>query len=243
MFIKLKMKIYYTLHKKLKKFFVLHSNKIIHISIWAVVTIFLLLFVNYAFNYFDTKINKVITAEDTVGGVDAALRNYKDEVLKYSKQLNLPPEYFMALIMLECSGKNVIKPRYEKGIYYKLKKLQNKKIAKFENLTYETIKNADTEALKNLSRSWGPFQLMGYKCVILDIEVAELRGEKRVYWAMKWISMDYGKYLKAGKYKDAFHIHNAGKPFPENGKPNTYDPDYVKNGIKYMKVFKEKLHH
>jgi hypothetical protein len=36
-------------------------------------------------------------------------------------------------------------------------------------------------------------------------------------------------------------MHNAGSPFPKNGKTKTHDPNYVKNGLKWMNYFKGKL--
>ena len=60
-----------------------------------------------------------------------------------------------------------------------------------------------------------------------------------MYYAVKWINITYGDYVRKGDYKHAFHIHNAGKEYPSDGKPLTYDPDYVKNGLKYEKYFRK----
>ncbi|MCX6233495.1 MAG: hypothetical protein NT175_02060 [Bacteroidetes bacterium] len=54
---------------------------------------------------------------------------------------------------------------------------------------------------------------------------------------MKWIDMTYGDYIRKGRYKDAFHIHNTGDTYPVAGPPKTYDPKYVENGLMYMKYF------
>lgn len=170
-------------------------------------------------------------------GYEAAIHNYKDDVEKAAKEFDLPASYLMALIILECSGKKDIKPRFEKSIYKKLKQLKNKEITKFENLTYSTVKNADDDALRNLASSWGPFQLMGYKCTFLDIKLKEMRGEKAIYYGAKWINITYGDYLRAAKYKDAFHIHNTGEEYPSDDNPKTYDPDYVTKGLEYMEYF------
>ena len=62
------------------------------------------------------------------------------------------------------------------------------------------IKNINEAGLKNLSTSWGPFQLMGYKCIILGIYVKDIRGDNSVYWGVKWINKTYGKYLKKGRF-------------------------------------------
>lgn len=187
------------------------------------------------------NIQKEFSISENQAGVNAALFNYKDEVVKYSEKYELPPEYVLALIMLESSGRRKVKPRYEKWVHNQLKDLKNNKIEKFENLTPETVKDADNAALKNLASSWGPCQIMGYKCISLNINISDLRGEDRIKWAIKWINDDYGKYLREGKFKDAFHIHNTGQAYPKTGKPKTYDPNYVKNGLEYMEYFKKEL--
>ena len=74
---------------------------------------------------------------------------------------------------------------------------------------------------------------MGYKCLQLGIKVKDVRGEKSLYWGIKWINEEYGDFLRQEKYEEAFRIHNTGKP---NGK--TYDPNYVKKGLNYIDCFK-----
>jgi hypothetical protein len=56
---------------------------------------------------------------------------------------------------------------------------------------------------------------------------------------VKWIDLTYGDYIRRGQYKDAFHIHNTGRPYPDSGPPKTYDPKYVPNGLMYMKYFED----
>jgi hypothetical protein len=181
----------------------------------------------------------VVIIDDEKAGIEAAITNYKDDVDKYADEFDLPSSYLMAVIILECSGRKFITPRFEKSIFKKLKQLRNKEIDKFENLTYETVRNADDDALKNLASSWGPFQLMGYKCTFLDIKLKEMRGDDAIYWGAKWIDATYGEYLRNGKFKDAFHIHNTGKEFPANGTPTTHDPEYVTKGLHYMEYFEK----
>ncbi|MCQ2973348.1 MAG: hypothetical protein MJ211_00900 [Bacteroidales bacterium] len=174
-------------------------------------------------------------------GVDIAMYNYGSEIKRLSKQFNLSPSYLMALIMLESSGMKEVPPRFEKHVYKKLKSVQEKKISDLENISYKEISQASDAALKNLASSWGPFQLMGYKCIHLGIEIKDLRGENSLYYGVLWIDQTYGDYIRKKKYKDAFHIHNTGRPVPANGKYKTYNPDYVPNGIEYMKIFEEKF--
>ena len=172
---------------------------------------------------------------------EIATANYKNEVIALSKKFKLPPSYLMALIMLESSGKKNVPIRFEKSIYKELLLLQKGKRESFENLTKEDVKNLSKKELKLLSCSYGPFQIMGYKSFILEIPLDSLRGEKNMFYAIKWINLTYGDSIRNMKLKDAFHIHNAGKRYPENGKPTTHDPDYVPNGLRYEKYFREIL--
>lgn len=165
--------------------------------------------------------------------------NYGAEIDKLAAQFDLSPEYLKSLIILECSGLKKIKPRFERHIYKRLVDVREKRLDRFENLTYADLKDATDDALKNMARSWGPFQIMGYKCVWLDIQLKDLRGDDAVYWGVKWIDRTYGDYIRDGRYKDAFHIHNTGRPYPASGPPKTYDPKYVANGMMYMKYFSD----
>ncbi len=171
------------------------------------------------------------------GGTENAIENYKSDVDKYAKKYNLPPSYLMALIMLECSGRKNVKPRFEKHVYIKLQKLRNGEIKKFEDLVQTDVKNLSNSALKELSKSYGPFQIMGYKSIKMGIDVTDLKGRKSVAYGAKWINDEYGNYLRKKRYKDAFHLHNTGQTYPKNGKPRTHDPKYVENGLYYLKYF------
>ena len=165
--------------------------------------------------------------------------NYGAEIDKLAARFDLSPEFLKALIILESSGLKHVKPRFEKHIYRRLQNVRDGKLENLENITRKDIHDATDEALKNMASSWGPFQIMGYKCIWLDINLADLRGDDAVYWAVKWIDLTYGDYIRKGQYKDAFHMHNTGKPYPSSGKPKTHDPKYVQNGLGYMKNFEE----
>lgn len=163
--------------------------------------------------------------------------NYGEAVNRHAAAFGLSPKYLKALIILESSGRKNVPARFEKHVYRRLKKLKAGQISQFENLRPHHLKDASDAALKNLARSWGPFQIMGYKCILLGINIKDLRGDKAVFWGIKWIDMTYGDYLRKGKYMDCFHLHNTGKPYPKAGPPKTYDPNYVKNGMRYMGYF------
>lgn len=165
--------------------------------------------------------------------------NYGAEIDKLAKQFDLNPEFLKALIILECSGLQKIKPRFERHIYKRLLNVRSGKLDHFENIKQANLRDASDEALRNMAHSWGPFQIMGYKCIWLDIQLNDLRGDDGLYWAVKWIDLTYGDYIRRGQYKDAFHIHNTGRPYPVAGPPKTYDSKYVPNGLAYMKHFQE----
>ncbi|MCR5453806.1 MAG: hypothetical protein K6F33_02310 [Bacteroidales bacterium] len=174
-------------------------------------------------------------------GLDAAMLNYGSDIKQLAQKADLPPEYLMALIMLECSGRAEVPPRFEQGVYDRLLEVKEQRRESLESITYNDLSDASDDALRNLASSWGPFQLMGYKCLHLGIKIKDLRGDNSLYYGVKWINSTYGDYIRKGKYADAFHIHNTGRPVPKNGKYTTYDPKYVPNGLQYMEYFKEKL--
>ena len=165
-------------------------------------------------------------------------RNYGDVFEDLSDKFNIPEVYFKALAILECSGEKEIPERFEPNIYEQLKRVKSGEIDKFENITTELIKNESDKTLKEMSKSWGPFQLMGYKCIWLGVSIKDLK-QNSTYLGAKWINLTYGDYIRKGKYMDAFHLHNAGKMYPDSGPPKTFDPKYVENGLKYLKEFQK----
>jgi len=171
------------------------------------------------------------------GGKDEVIKNYKKEVDIYAKKYDLPASYFLALIMLESSGRKEIKPRYEPHIYKSLKALRDGRIEKFEDLTYDDVKFYSNYDLKQLSKSYGPFQIMGYKAIKMKINLDDFQSDSAIKFGIEWIDREYGDVLRKGNYMDAFHIHNTGRPFPKDGKSLTYNSDYVKNGIEFMHYF------
>lgn len=163
--------------------------------------------------------------------------NYGAEIDKYAEYFELPASYFKALVIMECSGKKPAGSRYEAHVYKNLVKLRNGSIKEYKGLKKENIADAENEALKNLATSWGPFQLMGYQCITMNIPLEDIRGNNAVFWGMKSINTAYGTYLKDKQYQDAFHIHNTGLEYPENGRAGTTNPNYTQNGITLMGYF------
>lgn len=169
------------------------------------------------------------------GGLEYVEANYGADIEDVAETYGYKASFLKALCMLECGGKQHITPRFEKHIYNALKRMRDRGTGTYETITAEQLANASDDALRNLASSWGPFQVMGYKCLQLDIKVKDLRGPRAVHWAMKWIDINYGYLLKAGRYADAFHMHNTGQVM--RGRSRTHDPNYVRNGLKYMKEF------
>jgi hypothetical protein len=215
-----------------------------------IVTVLLLIFLCYlgynyryylsdGFNYLSDRISGKTTTKaiPLLSAVERTKVNYGAKVDKIAKEFNISPEYLKALIVLECSGKKNPKQRFEVHIFERLKQVRDGDRKKYENITAETLKGASDEALKNLATSWGEFQLMGYKCVQLDISISEIRGRKSLYYGVKWITSEYGHLLKKKRYKDAFHYHNTGRKHPIVGRARTHNPKYVELGLAYMKQF------
>ncbi len=175
--------------------------------------------------------------EGDKGGVEVSVLNYKDKVEELSKQFDISENYLFALIMLECSGRKNVPYRYEDKVYKKLKLVKEGRLDRLENITKKDLKGLSDKTIKKMASSWGPFQIMGYKCFYLNISLDELIGDNNMYWAVKWINLTYGDYVRKKEYKHAFHIHNAGKKYPKKGPPKTYSPNYVKDGLWYMKKF------
>ncbi len=171
------------------------------------------------------------------GGFPQAINNYKKQVDSLAKVFELPAPYLMSVIMLESSGRKNTPERFEQKIYDQLLFLQQGKIEKFENLKKTNLRGFSKKSLKAFATSYGPFQIMGYKSFVLNIPLDSLKGKKNMYYSIKWINITYGDFLRNGDYKDAFHIHNAGEKFPEDGVSRTYDPEYVKNGLNYLQYF------
>jgi len=181
-----------------------------------------------------------INIEDRKSGLEMVTKNYAAAIDSSAAIFKVSSAYLKALCMLECGGRRVFEERFEPHVYEKLKQVKFGTLNNYEHVTQAMLEDANDDALKNLASSWGPFQLMGYKCLLLDIKVKDIRGENAIYYGTKWIEMTYGDYLKSKKFKDAFHIHNTGRPYPTLGIAKTHDPEYCPRGKKYMAYFGEK---
>jgi hypothetical protein len=184
-------------------------------------------------DYSKLELNKTIT--------EKTFDNYAEKVIEVSRIHNVKPEYMLALIALECSGRKIVPHRFEAHIYKKLDLVARGKTKKMENVSISQIKGLSEATMRELSSSWGPFQIMGYKSFDIGVDVADLRGKKSVELGAKWIAESYGYLLIKEDFKSAFHMHNAGSKYPKFGPPKTYHKDYVPRGLKYMDEFRRML--
>jgi len=165
-------------------------------------------------------------------------RNYQDEIAALSKTYQVSYPYLMALIVLECKGNRPAGHRYERHVYERLRQLREGKLERYEALRQHHLSGLDDHALKAMASSWGPFQIMGYKAVALEVPVATLRNESTAAEiGVRWIHAEYGHFLAKKKFRDAFHYHNTGKRFPLSGLSQTHNPYYVSDGIRYMEYY------
>lgn len=207
----------------------------------AILSILLLLCAAYLFY---TKILKPASnnsGEIKQGILERTYSNYGEATAKAAEKYKLPQEYLLALIALECSGRKIIPHRFEPHVYRKLQRVKSGAQPSLEKVTHNGIKGMSNDAVKNLSRSWGPFQLMGYKVFELGVKVEDLRGDNAVMVGARWIDKSYGQVLKKERFKDAFHIHNTGKPYPSTGPPKTYNKNYVPKGMGYIDQFRQMI--
>ena len=211
------------------KFRVYHRAKAFHIS----------RFYNPSCCSNNRNLNSFYASDE--GGLKATWNNYGDDVLKYSKDLDVDPRFALALIALECSGRKEFKPRFEQHVCRRLHAVKSGSLDSYENLTGNHLTDASDAAIQNLATSWGPFQVMGYKCTQLGINVKDLRGDSAVYYGLKWMKANYGSLLKKFRYSDAFHVHNTGRVVPKSGNYQTYDPNYIPKGLSYIRYFNAKL--
>ncbi len=180
-----------------------------------------------------------ISIQQTV--VEKTYNNYGQQAIKAGKMYDLPPEYLLALIVLESSGRKIVPQRFESHVFRKLDAVARGRMSRLEGITAEQLIGKSDGQLKQLASSWGPFQIMGYKSYEIDVSIQDLQGRNAVMNGAKWIDKNYGKQLRDSNLKDAFHIHNTGRPYPKFGPAKTYHKDYVPKGLKYAEEFKALL--
>ncbi len=187
------------------------------------------------FLYWSTK--KIAVNPNFIQRVE---ENYAEETEIICAELGLPANYFKALIILECGAQKPAPSRFEPKVYGKLKDLKEGRIEKYSNLTQKQLADYDDSGLRILATSWGPLQIMGYHCILLDIPISQLKSQKSLRFGIEWCKKNYGKYLKDKDYRNCFHLHNTGKKYPKLWNVQTHDPDYVERGMAYIEAFEKK---
>lgn len=173
--------------------------------------------------------------------VDRVRRHYGSEIESICEEEGLDPDYFKALAILEVSARKNPPSRTEKIIWEQLKAVQKGEREKYSFFTTEDLRHRSNTDLKFMATSWGPFQIMGFHAVKLGFPLQNLRNEHALRTGIRWCKENYGDYLEKKDYRNAFHIHNTGRPYPAVGNPLTSDPKYVEKGLKYMKLLKKPL--
>ena len=95
-------------------------------------------------------------------------------MFKNGQGFDLPEAYLLALIQLESGGRKPAGKRFEVHVYNRLVAVRDGKRERYEQITAADLMGANDEALRNLATSWGPFQLMGYKCIQLDVQLRDI---------------------------------------------------------------------
>ncbi len=197
-------------------------------NIFYLIIIAILLFVLYRILWIDIKQEAIIRTKV----------NYETEVKEICAEENVPYNYILSLIILECSGRKPAQSRFEPAVYDKLKQVRDGKINKYSTVTNSQIRNCSDATLKLLATSWGALQIMGYHCYSLDVSIDELiNPDTSLRLGIRWCRKNYGTYLIGRNFGDAFHYHNTGKPMPFFGITTTHDPQYVFKGMRYMSNF------
>jgi hypothetical protein len=166
--------------------------------------------------------------------------NYETEVKQICQEEGVAPNYILALIVLECSGRIPPQSRFEPAVYEKLKQLRNGTLKKYSTVINSQVRNESDETLKLLATSWGALQIMGYHCYDLGVPIdALINHRSSLRLGIRWCKRNYGSYLSQENYGNAFHFHNTGKPMPFFGITSTHDPSYVFKGLRYMSSFED----
>ena len=159
-------------------------------------------------------------------GKGAAEANYASDVQRAADKYDLDYGYLMSLLMLECGGRKPSGARFEPHVFKRLKQVRDGKRSQYEHVTPGHLADASDEALKNLATSWGPFQLMGYKCILLDVKIQDIRGPRASITARTGSTAPTAMSCDAAGFAIAFTCTTQARPtlplaFPKPMTPNT----------------------
>ena len=177
-----------------------------------------------------------------VGGKKRALSNYGNDLKPLADAHQLDWSYLMALTVLECSGERPCGTRFELKRYRQLKQVRDGKRRQWDGVKRSDLTGKSNAEIRALATSWGPFQIMGYHTITMSkkgpsVTVEDLTNHNALAVGVRWVSDNYGNAIRSKRFKDAFHIHNTGRPYPKVGAPRTYDPNYVSNGLQFIRYF------
>jgi hypothetical protein len=164
--------------------------------------------------------------------------NYEYEIEAICKEMNLPAEYFKALVILESSAEKPASTRFEPHVFKRLKEVQDAKAERYGRFTTKQLQILSEETLKKMATSWGPMQIMGYHCIPMGITLEQLNGPQALRYAIQWAEKSYGGYLRRGDFANALHLHNTGQPIPSGGRYLTHNPDYIDRGMELIAIFR-----
>lgn len=177
------------------------------------------------------------SSDITLTPVEKLEKYYEDDIEEVCADMNLPSSYFKALVILESSAEKPAGNRFEEHIYQKLKAVQEGREERYGQYDTKQLSILSDVALRKFATSWGPIQILGYHSAPLGITWEELEGENAIRYGIQWCEKTYGKYLRKKDFRNAFHIHNTGRPFPRSGISETYDPNYISKGMNYIQMF------
>jgi len=184
-----------------------------------------------------------MTDAELMGAIAA---KYGDAITAATAGTSWPPEFLAALTANE-SGLDPTESRFEPTVAGSLLMLLIGRRANFGAITQKTLANyfppnftPDQFAgtLVNLCSSWGPTQIMGYQALARGYLLSELTTNfAKHYKHAVEILADFQKQFRLPDIDPSsaeayFRCWNAGNP---NGQ--TYDPQYVPNGLLRMQLY------
>ena len=190
-------------------------------------------------------------------------------IVEACSRSSVPPEFLGALTANE-SGGNSRAARFEPAVYRHLKAVAAGAVARYGGIQAEDLsaevnemlhpKSSDyhgryltapfaanhqralaaieDEVLRELATSWGPTQIMGYHMVGRGGTVRDLLDSEFHYRVALELLAEFSEEYQldlAHEFQEMFRCWNTGQPYGE-----TYDPDYVPNGLRRMGLYRER---
>ena len=149
---------------------------------------------------------------------------------------SVPTAFLAGMISVEDASLDPAAKRFEQGVFTKLQRVRDGKLAKFNNVRRPDIEGASDAVLRNLATSFGYTQILGLHVIATfkkSITVDDLRDpEQHLSFAVRFIEEEAPSQLKSKAFDKVLRIHNTGSP---NG--STFDPNYVPNALGVMREY------